>query len=367
MKRILQISILLLTIGILYLCFYPIELEPVARKTPPFPGLKGVYAPNNKLVKTKLIPLPSPGGESIVRDSSGQFYTGLANGDILRFDAEGNEQTIIANTKGRPLGMKFAPNGELIIADQKMGLISLDSTLNIRTLVRHYKNEKLEFVDDLTISKEGIVYFSNATQRNPEVVENEAWEQRASGALFAYNLNTKKLELLKDELFFANGLALNEDESYFLFSETFGLTLKKYWLKGPKKGTIELFNNALPGYPDNITFNNGIFWVAIPSQRAVDIEPLFEQPFLRAVLLRLPESVRNAVIPKRYAMLIGYDENGRVIYNLQDPGGKYDYITSVLNVENRLYLGSLKEPTMGIYKLRDLHFNASFLEKPTEN
>lgn len=66
-------------------------------------------------------------------------------------------------------------------------------------------------------------------------------------------------------------------------------------------------------------------------------------------------------------MLIGYDENSRVIYNLQDPGGKYDYITSVLNVENRLYLGSLKEPTMGIYKLRDLHFNASFLEKPTEN
>ena len=54
--------------------FYPIELEPVARKTPPFPGLKGVYAPNNKLVKTKLIP-SSPGGESIDRDSSGQFYT----------------------------------------------------------------------------------------------------------------------------------------------------------------------------------------------------------------------------------------------------------------------------------------------------
>ena len=92
-----------MTIGILYLCFYPIELEPVARKTPPFPGLKGVYAPNNKLVKTKLIPLPSPGGESIVRDSIGQFYTGLANGDILRFDAEGNQQTILANTNGRPL------------------------------------------------------------------------------------------------------------------------------------------------------------------------------------------------------------------------------------------------------------------------
>ena len=363
MKKIFQALSALIVLGILYLCFYPIALEPIARKTPPFPGLKGVYAPNTKLVQTKLVPLPSPGAESIVKDSLGQFYTGLANGDILRFDAEGNQQTIVATTGGRPLGMKFAPNGELIIADQKKGLLAMDSTYTVRSLVSHYENEALKFVDDLTISKEGIVYFSNATQRNPEIVENEAWEQRASGALFSYDLKTKKLELLKDNLFFANGLALNEEESYFLFSETFGLTLSKYWLKGPKKGTIELFNNALPGYPDNITFNNGIFWVAIPSQRAVDFEPIFEQPFLRSVLLRLPESVRNSVIPKRYAMLLGFDESGRVVYNLQDPNGKFDYITSVLNVENRLYLGSLKEPNFGIYKLREVHLNTTFLEK----
>ena len=363
MKKIFQALSALIVLGILYLCFYPIALEPIARKTPPFPGLKGVYAPNTKLLQTKLVPLPSPGAESIARDSLGQFYAGLANGDILRFDAEGNQQTIVATTGGRPLGMKFAPNGELIIADQKKGLLAMDSTYTVRSLVSHYENEALKFVDDLTISKEGMVYFSNATQRNPEIVENEAWEQRASGALFSYDLKTKKLEQLKDNLFFANGLALNEEESYFLFSETFGLTLSKYWLKGPKKGTIELFNNALPGYPDNITFNNGIFWVAIPSQRAVDIEPIFEQPFLRSVLLRLPESLRNSVIPKRYAMLLGFDESGRVVYNLQDPNGKFDYITSVLNVENRLYLGSLKEPNFGIYKLREVHLNTTFLEK----
>ena len=365
MKKIRQALFALIMLGILYLCFYPIALDPIARKTPPFPGLKGVYAPNTKLVQTKLVPLPSPRAESIVRDSLGQIYAGLANGDILRFNAEGNQQTKIANTGGRPLGTKFAPSGELIIADQKKGLLAMDSSYTLRSLVSQYKNEELKFVDDLTISKEGIVYFSNATQRNPEIVENEAWEQRASGALFAYEIKTKELELLKDDLFFANGLALNEEENYFLFSETFGLTLSKYWLNGSKKGTVELFNNTFPGYPDNITFNDGIFWVAIPSQRAVDIEPIFEQPFLRSVLLRLPESVRNSVIPKRYAMLLGFDENGRVVYNLQDPNGKFDYITSVLNVENRLYLGSLKEPNFGIYKLREVHLNETFLQKKT--
>ena len=346
----LLLGLFLLT-AIAYLGFYPIALDPITRKAPLYPGLTGVYQPNNKLANTTLITLPSAGPESIVLHPEGHFFTGLANGDIVRFNATGEEQNIIANTGGRPLGIKIAPNGNLIIADQIKGLLQLDSTNQINVLVDQYKGEKLKFIDDLDISKEGIVYFTNATQRNPIIVENEAWEQRASGAIFAYDLKSKELELLKDNLFFANGLALNATEDYFVFSETFGLTLSKYWLKGPKEGNVEIFNNSLPGFPDNITFNNGVFWVAIPTQRVVDIEPLFENPFIRSVILRLPESFRNAVLPPRYAMLLGFNEQGKVIYNLQDPKGKYDYITSVLQVDNQLYLGSLKEPTLGIYPL----------------
>ena len=351
MKLLKFLLVFLLFSVIAYLGFYPIELDPIARKAPPYPGLTGVYEPNTKLANTTLIPLPSPGPESIVRHPEGHFFTGLANGDILQFNADGKEQKIITNTGGRPLGMKIAPSGELIIADQIKGLLKLDSTNQISVLVDQYKGEGLKFVDDLDISKEGIIYFSNATQRNPVVVENEAWEQRASGAIFAYDLNTKELRLIKDELFFANGIALNERQDYFVYSETFGLSLSKFWLKGPKAGTSEIFNNRLPGFPDNVTFKKGVFWVAIPSQRVVDIEPLFEYPFVRSVILRLPEAFRNAVLPPRYAMLLGFNEQGEVIYNLQDPNGKYDYITSVLQIDNQLYLGSLKEPTLGIYSL----------------
>ena len=351
MKLFKTLIAFVLITGMAYLGFYPIPLDPIARKAPPFPGLKGVYQPNNQLAKTNLISLPSLGPESIVRHPDGHFFTGLANGDIVQFNAKGEEQNIIANTGGRPLGMKITPSGELIFADQIKGLIKLDSANKISILVDQYKGESLKFIDDLDISKEGIVYFSNATQRNPDVVENEAWEQRASGAIFAFDLNTEQLRLIKDDLFFANGVALNATQDYFVFSETFGFSLKKYWLKGPKAGTIEIFNDRLPGFPDNVTFNKGIFWVAIPTQRVINIEPLFEYPFIRSMILRLPEAVRNAVLPPRYAMLLGFNEEGKVIYNLQDPGGKYDYITSVLQIENQLYLGSLKEPTFGIYSL----------------
>ena len=53
----LLLSLLILT-TIAYLGFYPIVLDPVARKAPPYPGLTGVYQPNNKLANTTLIFLP---------------------------------------------------------------------------------------------------------------------------------------------------------------------------------------------------------------------------------------------------------------------------------------------------------------------
>ena len=353
MKKIIYCFLSILVISTLYLGFYPISIDPIARKAPPFPGLKGDFSPNTKLASIELIKLSSPGGESIAQDSLGYFYTGLANGDIVRFSPTGEDQKILTNTGGRPLGIKISPSGELIIADQKKGLLRLDSLHELHVLVDQYKGEKLRFVDDLDISEEGVVYFSNATQRNPEIVENEAWEQRSSGALFSYNLETQETLLLKDQLFFPNGVALNDSEMYFLFSETLGITLKKYWIKGPKKGAVELFTNRLPGFPDNITFEKGVFWVAIPSQRPVEFEKMYEYPFLRSVIFRLPESIKNGVIPHRYAMLLGFNEAGEVIYNLQDPKGKYDYITSVLQVDDKLYLGSLKEPYMGIYSFEN--------------
>jgi hypothetical protein len=120
MKKNLQRIGLLLLAGLLYLGFYPIDLDPAARPSPPYPGMEGDFKVNSLLAETNIIAVAGVGPESIARDSLGNFYSGLDNGDIIRFDASGSNQTVIGNTKGRPLGMKFAPNGWLIIADRDM-------------------------------------------------------------------------------------------------------------------------------------------------------------------------------------------------------------------------------------------------------
>ena len=51
-------------------------------------------------------------------------------------------------------------------------------------------------------------------------------------------------------------------------------------------------------------------------------------------------------------MILGFDTEGKLQHNLQDPNGGYDYITSVLQVDDKLYLGSLNEKAIGIYTLK---------------
>ena len=161
MKTLFKSTLLLLVLGILYLGFYPIPLEPVARETPQHPGMDGVFKINELLAQTKIIKTDAGlGPEAIVRDSLNNFYSGLENGDIIQFDTNGNNQKVLGNTGGRPLGMKFAPNGWLIIADQKMGLIAMDSLRNFKTLLNEIEGTPIQFADDLAINKEGVIYFS---------------------------------------------------------------------------------------------------------------------------------------------------------------------------------------------------------------
>jgi hypothetical protein len=248
--------------------------------------------------------------------------------------------------------MKIAPKGTLVIADQFKGLISLDSLGNIDTLINEIDGTPILFADDLAITKEGVVYFSDATQRNPIEIENEFWEQQPSGRIISYDLNSGESKVVLNDLFFANGVALDSKEQFLIVTETFGAQIIKHWIKGGKSGTTEIFNNAIPGYPDNITFSNDTFWVAIPSQRAVEVEPLTSYPFIRSILLRLPRFLLDEAVPKPYSMVLGFDINGNIKHNLQDPDGGFHYITSVLQIGDKLYLGSLKEPGIGIFNLK---------------
>lgn len=102
----------------------------------------------------------------------------------------------------------------------------------------------------------------------------------------------------------------------------------------------------MPSFPDNISRGlAGRYWVAFVSPRNPIIDKLSSSPFLRKVIQRMPAFLRPKAVP--YGHIMAVDGSGKVLEDLQDPGGKYPLNTSVTETKDYLYIGSLVAPVLG--------------------
>ena len=331
---------------VLYLFAWPIPIDPVSWQPPPAPDLKKEYAINNYLSSAEIIHFKgSIGPEDIDVDKKGDIYGGFLDGKIIRFNAEGKYLDIFADTKGRPLGLDFDNEGNLIVADALKGLLLINKDGTIKTLATDIKGIKLNFTDDVDVGPDGMIYFTDASEKfNVHNYKADLFEHRPHGKLIRYNPFTNQLKLLLDNLYFSNGIAVSNDGNFLLFNETYDYSISKYWLKGPKAGTREIILKNTPGFPDGIsTGSNGVYWVAIFTLRNSIADAMAPKPFLRKIIYRLPPFLQPS--PLRHGFILGIDLNGNVIYNLQDPSpNSFSPITSVEEKKGVLYLGSLNYP-----------------------
>ena len=264
-----------------------------------------------------------------------------------------NSDGVFSNTKGRPLGMAFDLEENLIVADAIKGLLLIDAggTVNILSIQSDSDNIPFRFVDDLDIASDGKIYFSDASYKYGYGDDRmEIFEHSPNGRLLVYDPATTKTKTLLKNLYFANGVALSDDESFVLVNETNMYRIQKYWLKGDKAGTSEIFIENLPGFPDNVSSNKeGIFWVALFNPRNDFVEMSSDKPFLRKMVLRLPQSLQPQ--PIKHSYVLGIDEDSNVIHNLQYlSDDAYSPITSVKQYGNDLYFGSLTHAGWGKIK-----------------
>eukprot|EP00884_Botryococcus_braunii_P010043 jgi/Botrbrau1/1903/Bobra.0005s0018.1 len=204
-----------------------------------------------------------------------------------------------------------------------------------------------------------------------------AWDIRASaffaldagsvsGRLLKYDPRTGRTSVLASGFWFMNGLALAPDESYITFAETLATRLHRFWLKGPKAGSVEGFGQPLPGLPDNISPSaDGHFWLAIPavpSSRAA-FELLGKSALLRTFYCRimnvlprpLARALQKQIAPPQGLVLKISSADGSVLQTLRDPTGKtFESVTSVLESRGRLFLGSLDEPFVPVVNLGEV-------------
>lgn len=342
-KNLFRLFAALFVLAGVYLCFWPVGLDPVAWAPPVAPAMAGVYAPNTLLAGAQRFQLPDGvGPEDVAIDTEGRIYGGLADGRIVRFEADGAGPNPFADTGGRPLGLHFDASGHLIVADADKGLLSVDPSGAVTVLATEADGVPFGFTDDLDIGADGTIYFSDASAKfSIHHYKKDALEHRPHGRLLAYDPATQNVRVLLKELYFANGVAVSPDASFVLVNETWKYRITRYWLTGARAGTSEPFIENLPGFPDGVSCNGrDTFWVAMASPRNALLDNLAPYPFLRGMVARLPAFLQPK--PEHYAFVLGLDTDGRVSHNLQDPSATaIAYVTSVEEYAGSLYLGSL--------------------------
>jgi sugar lactone lactonase YvrE len=102
-----------------YLLGWPVAIDPVAWQPTPNPRLTGPLAQSQPFTGLRrLVPDLGKGPEAVPHGPDGFLYTGLQDGRIVRFRPDGaGGAELVAQTGGRPLGLRFDAHGHLVVAD----------------------------------------------------------------------------------------------------------------------------------------------------------------------------------------------------------------------------------------------------------
>lgn len=347
----------------------PSPIDPVYFTLPEPPEFEGVLEPNNLLQKSeRIFENEISGPESIVVDGD-HIYTGTADGKILHIYK--GEISVLAKlgkepcggfdnepTCGRPLGMRLTKEGYLIVIDTYLGLFKV----NVAT-GDHYQlysaeipvnGKRPRFLNDLTIAEDGTIYMTDSsTKWDRRHNRHQIMEGEVSGRVLIYDPKSQEVTELINSMSFANGIQLTRSEEALLICETTRARLLKYHLKGPKKGSLEVINNNLPGIPDNIRRSStGGYWIGMALIRKKNkisfIDYCAEKPWLRALIMKVVSMDLVLQYLPKYGLVVEVNEEGKVIQSLHDPTGQV--IPAVSEVEDKdgvLYFGSYNLPYLG--------------------
>ena len=140
--------------------------------------------------------------------------------------------TLIRDQAGFPNGRAQRSNGQFVVAqhDRTLNLVEGDGT-NFRRLIDTYQGKKLNSPNDVSIDEEGNIYFTDSMYGiqgyGPEEAESEL------GYAGIYKYTDGQLILLNKDLATPNGIAISNDQSTLIVSDTstdqlFSLNLKDF-------------------------------------------------------------------------------------------------------------------------------------------
>ncbi|WP_291865084.1 SMP-30/gluconolactonase/LRE family protein [Maribacter sp.] len=338
------------------------SLDPVAWLPPPMPELEGILAENKLLSTTERIDLNGWfGPEDIAVDNQGNLYCGVhisktdfTDGRVLKIDASG-KVSVFCNSGSWVTGLHFDSNQNLIACDLERGLISINQNGKIKTLASEDENgNKFLIPNDVDIAKDGIIYFTN-TSSKVNFSNKHIWkllmEAKPDGGLYSYNPKTERVKTLIDETYFGNGVAVSQNDDFVLMVDLAKYRIVRYWLKGVKKGTKDIFLDNLPGFPNGISRRlDGSFWLGFSTKRDKSLDEIHPKPLVKKIVYGLPSFLQPKAVP--FGMLMHLSNNGEIIKTYYDTTGEFvSEATSVEEHNGYLYLGGDISGHISKYKL----------------
>ncbi|XP_055586018.1 adipocyte plasma membrane-associated protein Hemomucin-like [Uranotaenia lowii] len=373
-------------------------------KIPPQLDLDYFYPPNQLLNKPEklLQDIASQPEAILVRGNS--VFVSAFGGRILEISKNFQKIRVLAKFGtecrgtfaerecGRPLGMAFDTLGDnLIVVEPYFGiwLINIPSghrklLVSLDLVIGGKVARRARSPNGVTVAQNGDIFWTDTS--SDFVIEDglKILLSNPSGRLIHYSRFTEKNLVLMDGLFGANGVTLSTDEGFVLVAELGGQMIRRFYLKGPKAGTADVFMKGLPGGVDNIVGDVDGVWVPIvfPTDRqypsiwaALAPQANYRSNLVRemcvmeapvealykatgsALALRATNFIGNMAIVQSLisprGVLLRVDWEGNILTVLYSDDQVVNRISHATLMGNQLLLGSPVHPFIGRVKLPD--------------
>ncbi|KAF6216703.1 hypothetical protein GE061_001049 [Apolygus lucorum] len=265
--------------------------------------LVGPYERNNRLNNAERLFEGKLKGPEHLIVHNGELYTTIHGGYVSKIVSKNSIEPIVKFGEdcddwwqeelcGRPLGFKIDTNGTIYVADAYYGIRKFDPKTGTTTLIIDLHTEiegKIPMIpNSLDIAKDGKIYWTDSSTTHKLHDGLLTLLGPPTGRLLVTDPVTQISKVLMNNIHFANGVHLSTDESYILVAETQRARIHRYWLKGKKAGTSEVFVDKLPGLPDNINHDGGgKFIVSLVDPGSHFTNALPQYPLLRKFLARI--------------------------------------------------------------------------------
>lgn len=228
----------------------------------------------------------------------------------------------------------------LIVIDPLHGIFSISIKHKSKTLILDLKNQP-SYLDIpinmpnhlVTLPADSSILFTdsftNFTQKQGMLA---LMEHDADGRVYKLDLKSRNVTLFLSDLHFPNGIELHRDGESILVSELSIYRVIRYYFRGSKQGTKEVFSDNFVGFPDNLQrARGGGYWVGVPSVRNSAYDVLMKYPTVSSVISKLIDAevlYEISITSTGEGLAVRLGEEGEVLEYVHDPLGSHAPLVS---------------------------------------